>query len=122
LAALPAVQQWVAALQAEPTNAPVGAATVNVASLTDELEAARQVALAKGQASAAVSASLAKAKLHGLMVERPEPRAPDPLAGLSAQALRRRLAAQLRELAALGVRIDAGAAAAETEADEGDKA
>lgn len=44
-------------------------ALVTVQSLTDELEEARALALKEAQASAAVSASMGKAKLHGLLKE-----------------------------------------------------
>lgn len=42
---------------------------VTIASLTEELDEARAIALEKGQVSAAVSATLGKAKLHGLGAE-----------------------------------------------------
>lgn len=45
---------------------------VTVSSLTDELEEARALALQEGQPSAAVSASMGKAKLHGLLVDKAE--------------------------------------------------
>lgn len=45
-------------------------ALVTVQSLTDELEEARALALQEGQPSAAVSASMGKAKLHGLLVDK----------------------------------------------------
>ncbi len=45
---------------------------VTIESLTDELEAARTTALWLGQAGAAVSASMGKARLHGLL----DPEAP----------------------------------------------
>lgn len=44
-------------------------AAVTVESLTEELDEARAIALKKGQVSAAVSATLGKAKLHGLGAE-----------------------------------------------------
>lgn len=47
-------------------------ALVTVQSLTDELEEARALALKEGQPSAAVSASMGKAKLHGLLTEKVE--------------------------------------------------
>ena len=43
---------------------------VTIDGLTDELEAARILAYSNGQASAAVSAIMGKAKLHGLLVEK----------------------------------------------------
>ncbi len=45
---------------------------VTVASLTAELEEARTLAIANGQASAAVQATMGIAKLHGLLVDRAE--------------------------------------------------
>ncbi|MBI1425791.1 MAG: terminase [Gammaproteobacteria bacterium] len=45
---------------------------VTVDSLTEELEQARTLALAEKQSSAAVSASMGKAKLHGLIVDKNE--------------------------------------------------
>jgi phage terminase small subunit len=45
---------------------------VTVDSITTELEQARSLALESKQASAAVSASLGKAKLHGLIVDKNE--------------------------------------------------
>ena len=45
---------------------------VTVQSLTDELEEARALAHSLGQPSAAVSASMGKAKLHGLLTEKVE--------------------------------------------------
>lgn len=43
---------------------------VTVHSLTDELEEARAIAIAEKQSSAAVAATMGKAKLHGLIVEK----------------------------------------------------
>lgn len=43
---------------------------VTVDTLTNEFESSRQLAMAEKQASAAVAASTAKAKLHGHMVDR----------------------------------------------------
>lgn len=45
-------------------------ALVSVLSITQELEEARALALQEGQPSAAVSASMGKAKLHGLLVDK----------------------------------------------------
>lgn len=47
-------------------------ALVTVQSLTEELEEARALALQERQPSAAVSASMGKAKLHGLLVDKAE--------------------------------------------------
>lgn len=45
-------------------------ALVTIDSLTDELEQARGIAIAEKQTSAAVAATLGKAKLHGLLVDK----------------------------------------------------
>jgi phage terminase small subunit len=45
---------------------------VTIDSVTEELEEARKLALTEKQSSAAVSASLGKAKLHGLIVDKSE--------------------------------------------------
>lgn len=45
-------------------------AVVTIQSLTDELEEARGIAIADRQSSAAVAATLGKAKLHGLLIEK----------------------------------------------------
>lgn len=45
-------------------------AMVTVQSLTEELEEARVLAKQEGQASAAVAASMGKAKLHGLLTDK----------------------------------------------------
>ena len=45
---------------------------VTIESLTKELEEARTLAIANGQASAAVQATMGIAKLHGLLVDRSE--------------------------------------------------
>ncbi len=50
---------------------------MTVDSITDELEENRQAALANGQIAAAVAATMAKAKLHGL-IDTEAPPAPGP--------------------------------------------
>lgn len=45
-------------------------AVVSILSITQELEEARALALQDGQPSAAVSASMGKAKLHGLLTDK----------------------------------------------------
>lgn len=47
-------------------------AMVTVQSITNELEEARALAIKEGQTSAAVSASMGKAKLHGLLIDKAE--------------------------------------------------
>jgi hypothetical protein len=59
-----------------------------VDSLTAELEEARSVAMAEKQASAAVSATMGKAKLHGLVVDKQEQkRVSDDIAGIPTDEL-----------------------------------
>lgn len=60
------VSQRVKELQAQAAER----ALVTVQSLTQELEEARALALQEGQPSAAVSASMGKAKLHGLLTDK----------------------------------------------------
>lgn len=50
---------------------------VTVQSLTDELEEARSIAIAEKQSSAAVAATLGKAKLHGLLIEKKQHTGPN---------------------------------------------
>jgi len=57
---------------------------VTVDGLTEELEAARILAYNNGQASAAVSATMGKAKLHGLLVEKRVESRMSPLEALDA--------------------------------------
>ena len=52
--------------------ADAGPIEVTAASTIRELEEARQIAVAKQQAAAAISATLAKAKFAGLLDEKPE--------------------------------------------------
>jgi len=60
----------IAARLAEVQAIAVERALVTVQSLTEELEEARALALQEGQPSAAVSASMGKAKLHGLLTDK----------------------------------------------------
>ena len=57
---------------------------VTIDGLTEELEAARILAYTNGQASAAVSATMGKAKLHGLLVEAREASRMSPREALDA--------------------------------------
>jgi phage terminase small subunit len=52
-------------------------AEVTIASLVQELEDARQLAVERGQASAAVAATMGKAKVTGQIIDRAEVRTPD---------------------------------------------
>jgi hypothetical protein len=52
-------------------------AEVTIASLVDELEDARQLAVERGQASAAVAATMGKAKVTGQIIDRAEVRSSD---------------------------------------------
>jgi len=60
-----------------------------VDSLTVELEKARESAMSTGQISAAVSAIMGKAKLHGLIVDKQEQKrvAGDDIAGIPTDEL-----------------------------------
>lgn len=60
------IMDRVAELQARAAERVV----ITVASLTEELEQARAIAIAEKQSSAAVAASMGKAKLHGLGLEK----------------------------------------------------
>jgi hypothetical protein len=64
----------IAELKAAPATvvATATSAEVTVATAIGEFEEARLLALKKGQAAAAVSATMAKAKLAGLLAEKPE--------------------------------------------------
>ncbi len=50
---------------------------VTIKSLTEQLEEARALAMANGQAGAAVQAIMGKAKLHGLLIDKREVRVTD---------------------------------------------
>lgn len=67
-AAMPEVQRIVRALQRRAMDR----ASVTVDSLIEELEEAREVGAAEGQAGPMVQASVAKGKLVGLMTEKVE--------------------------------------------------
>ena len=51
--------------------------SITVDSLTDELEQARKTAQEAGQSSSMVSATMGKAKLHGLLTDKKEITSPD---------------------------------------------
>lgn len=70
---------------------------VTVESLTQELEAIRVVAVTEKQASAAVSAVMGKAKLHGLLVDKLEADITHHLTDLSDEELEREIAITLSE-------------------------
>jgi phage terminase small subunit len=72
---------------------------VTVASMTAELEEAREAAMAAGQASAAVQATMGIAKLHGLLVDKREVR--HPIEDLTDEELDRKLAEARAKLAQL---------------------
>jgi hypothetical protein len=50
---------------------------VTIKSLTDELEEARAIAITEKQSSAAVAATMGKAKLHGLIIEKKQHSGPN---------------------------------------------
>ncbi len=70
---------------------------VTVASLTAELEEARTLAIANGQASAAVQATMGIAKLHGLLVDRSEVTTTDDLSLEQVRARIKEIEAELDE-------------------------
>lgn len=70
---------------------------VTVESLTQELEDIRVAAKGLGQNSAAVSAVMGKAKLHGLLVDKLEADITHHLSDLSDEELEREIAATLTE-------------------------
>ena len=71
---------------AEITEAIAMTTRVTVESLSAEFDEARALALGEKQASAAVAATTAKAKLHGLMVDRQEKGAPGDFASAASAA------------------------------------
>jgi len=95
-----AVAARIAELQATPATT-VATAEITIAEVTTvevtaarairEFEEARLLALKKGQAAAAVSATMAKAKLAGLLAEKPEntPQRPAGFDGNYTEAARR---------------------------------
>ena len=73
-----------------------------MASLLDELEEARQLALRLGQASAAVAATMGKAKILGLIIDRREVGDVGAFDGFTDEQLVEEAAKRARELG-LGV-------------------
>ena len=80
-------------------------AMVTIESIADQLDEDRRLAHQKGQAGAAVAASMAKAKLYGLDVERVQVEATHRFANLSDEELRFELGALLAK--ARGLRSQA---------------
>ena len=68
------IQDRVARLQQEAADRSV----LTIERLTNELEEARKLAISSKNASAAVSATMAKARLNGLLSHQPEPTVPFP--------------------------------------------
>jgi hypothetical protein len=86
-------------------------AEVTVASLIADLDEDRKLARGAGHASAAVAATMAKAKLLGLFIDRKEVGAPGEYADLENMSADELRAVLERELEAAGLRlvaIDAG--------------
>lgn len=73
---------------------------ITVDSLVDELDEARVLALASAQPSAAISATVSKAKLVGLMVDRKETGMPGDFAAASETQVLERVRAELGDAAA----------------------
>ena len=94
----PEIQRRIAELQAGGAER----AEVTLASLLAELEVARQLALTKGQASAAVQATMGKAKLAGLIVDRREVGSPGEFDHLTDAELVAKAARDARDLGIAG--------------------
>jgi hypothetical protein len=77
-------------------------AEVTVASLLNELEEARKLAAEINQPSAAVAATLGKAKVAGLIVDRKEVGKPGDFEGMNVDELREHIA---RVIAKLGISV-----------------
>jgi hypothetical protein len=77
-------------------------AEVTVASLLNELEEARKLAAEINQPSAAVAATLGKAKVAGLIVDRKEVGKPGDFEGMNVDELREHIA---RGIAKLGISV-----------------
>lgn len=71
---------------------------VTLDSLMRELEEARQLAFARGQASAAVSATVGKARLAGLIIERREVGQPGQFDGMTDEQLVEEATRRAKEL------------------------
>ncbi len=82
---------------------------VSVERLTEELEEIRVLAMEKGQCSAAVQATMGKAKLHGLLIDRREVRVTDDKTLPEVRAEIEALEAELEEIRA--ARADVGGSA-----------
>ncbi len=70
---------------------------VTIESLTKELEEARTLAIANGQASAAVQATMGIAKLHGLLVDRAEVKTTNDMTLAEVRARIKEIEAELDE-------------------------
>ncbi len=79
-------------------QAKASAAKVSVETILVELEQARRVALEKGQIAAAVSASMSKAKVAGLIVDKQERGGPGDFSQMSDDELRGYIAGKLDRL------------------------
>ena len=95
----------VAARVAELQHCGAARAEVSVASLLDELEEARKLALKRGQASAAVAATMGKAKILGLIIDRREVGDVGAFDGLTDEQLVEEAAKRARELGIAGPRL-----------------
>ena len=70
-------------------------AEVTIASLVQELEDARQLAVERGQAAAAVAAIMGKAKITGQIIDRAEVGQPDEFEQMTDEELRKYIADNL---------------------------
>lgn len=83
---------------AELQNRGAAHAEVTIVSLVQELEDARQLAVERGQASAAVAATMGKAKVTGQIIDRAEVRNPDDFEDKTMEELIEIVSKQLREV------------------------
>jgi len=88
----------IAARVAELQSKTVKKAEITVQSLADELEEARAIALAEKQSSAAVSATMGKAKLFGFGIERRHLSGTVSVINITSEQLRRLSADELAAL------------------------
>jgi hypothetical protein len=88
----------IAARVAELKNVGAARAEVTIASLVSELDEARTEALRLGQASAAVSATMGKAKITGQIIERAEVGQPGEFASMTEDELREFIIQSLPEV------------------------
>lgn len=108
----PEVAGRVAELLNQSAEKLTSALEVTYETIIDELEQARQLAHANGQAGAAVSAIVAKAKVSGLIIDRREVGDPGDFSELTDEEIVAKAAREARELGLAGpIPVDDGEAA-----------